>query len=610
MDSSTSFLHTDPRCSGSGQVIPTQNYCDQPYVVRADDGAWVCVVTTGAGHEGEPGQIVTSLRSVDHGQTWEPPVPLEPAGGAEASYAVVLKVPSGRIYAFYNHNTDRVREIPREDGGIYTRVDSLGHYVFKFSDNHGRTWSPHRYEVPVRCFEIDRENPFGGKTRFFWNVGRPLIASDGAVYLPHSKVGAMGVGFYSRSEGVFLRSANILTEADPDKVTWETFPDGEIGLRPPAGGGRVAEEHTIVELSDGSLYTVYRTIDGYPSCSCSRDRGLTWDTPSPKQFCPDGRRFKHPRAANFVWKISTGRYLYWFHNHGGAVTKSGERCAGYEAYLDRNPAWISAGREEDSPRGKIIVWSEPEILLYDDDLSARLSYPDLIEEDGRFWVTETQKTIARVHVVAPDLLEILFNQHRIATFAESGLLVHAEAPAGALPMPALPEFRLRRVEGGDPDGETRRGFTFDFILTETSPASGGCVFDTMNKGGAGVRITLDAGRRLVLEMSDSRQCVSWASDCLTAGDHRVTLIIDGGPRVILVVVDGHLQDGGDERQFGWGRFSPTLLHANGDTVARVSSVLRDLRIYNRALRVSEAVGNYAAARRDSPDTIHPVPISV
>lgn len=588
-------LRVDPRCSGEGARIPTCNYCDQPYVVRADDGAWVCLVTTGAGHEGDPGQVVMSLRSTDHGRTWEAPVPLEPLDGPEASYAVALKTPSGRIYAFYNHNTDRVREVAREDGGVFTRVDSLGHYVFKFSDDHGRTWSPRRHEVPVRCFEIDRGNPYGGEfLRFFWNVGRPLVSADGSVYLPHSKVGAMGVGFYARSEGAFLRSANLLTERDPEKIVWETLPDGEIGLRPPPGMGRIAEEHSLVELSDGSLYTVYRTVGGHPVCSYSRDRGRTWSPPEIKRFAPGARPFKHPRAANFVWKLSGGRYLYWFHNHGGPVPPRSPRWLPGESYQDRNPAWLCAGREIDSPRGKLLVWSEPEILLYDDDPAARLSYPDLIEESGRLWVTETQKTIARVHEIPADLVALLLDQHRLAAHADAGLILHVASPGETFAMPRLPHFRLRRLEGGDPCGDTRAGFSLDFTVADRDFDAETTLLDSFDADGAGLRVRTCAGRRLEFSMGDSRQRVCWLSDPFAAGDARATIIVDGGPRVILVVANGQLQDGGRERQFGWGRFSPTLLHANGAARARASSRLGGLRIYDRALRVSEAIGNHAA----------------
>jgi hypothetical protein len=90
----------DPRHISNGWKLPSESYADQPYMVKTDDGAWLCVMTTGKGREGASGQHVISMRSIDRGRTWEPPVPLEPANEPEASYAVLLKVPYGRIYAF------------------------------------------------------------------------------------------------------------------------------------------------------------------------------------------------------------------------------------------------------------------------------------------------------------------------------------------------------------------------------------------------------------------------------------------------------------------------------------------------------------------------------
>ena len=240
----------DPRHISRGWEIPSEGYADQPYAVTTDDGAWLCVMTTGPGHEGAAGQHVVAQRSLDQGRTWSDRVALEPLEGPEASYAVLLKVPGGRIYCFYNHNTDNVREVKREDQGVYRRVDSLGHYVFKYSDDHGRTWSAERFDVPIREFACDRENIYGGSLRFFWNVGRPLRQDDRAVMVLH-KVGAMGAGFFAQSEGAFFASENILHERDPHRITFVTLPDGDVGLRTPAGGGRIAEEQSVVALSDG-----------------------------------------------------------------------------------------------------------------------------------------------------------------------------------------------------------------------------------------------------------------------------------------------------------------------------------------------------------------------
>ena len=112
--------------------------------------------------------------------------------------------------------------------------------------------------------------------KFFWTVGK-AFAYKGAGYVPLHKVGGFGEGFFTSSEGVLLRSDNILTERDPRKIRWETLPDGEIGLRTPAGGGPVAEEQSFSVMSDGSIFCVYRTIDGHPPSTYSRDGGVTWD---------------------------------------------------------------------------------------------------------------------------------------------------------------------------------------------------------------------------------------------------------------------------------------------------------------------------------------------
>ncbi|MFN9968463.1 MAG: hypothetical protein ACK58T_01070, partial [Phycisphaerae bacterium] len=123
---------------------------------------------------------------------------------------------------------------------------------------------------------------------------------------------------------------------------------------------------------------------------------------------------KNPRAANFVWNCSNGKFLYWFHTPGGvfidrmkpgrAGTPSPPGSNG-SPYDDRNPAWLMAGREVETSDGRFIEWSQPEIVLYDDDPYIRMSYPDLIQEDGRYFLTETQKNVARLHEVSPSLID-------------------------------------------------------------------------------------------------------------------------------------------------------------------------------------------------------------
>lgn len=599
----------DSRNIATGFNVPSEGYADQPYIVKTDDGAWLCAITTGSGHEGAGGQHIVSMRSTDHGRTWEKPVDIEPADGPEASYVVLLKTPYGRICALYNHNTDNVREVKREDKGVYTRVDSLGHYVFKYSDDHGRTWSAQRHEIPVREFECDRNNVYGGKLRFFWNVGRPLILGDAALMVLH-KVGAMGEGFFSQSEGAFLKSTNILTERDPAKITFETLPDGDIGLRTPAGGGRVAEEQSISKLSDGSLFCVYRTIDGWPVCSYSRDGGHKWTAPTYMTYTPGGQqRVKHPRAATFAWNCSNGQLLYWFHNHGGVfIGKMGNDRTGNLAaaiagtpgspYDDRNPAWLMAGREIDTPDGRRIEWSQPEIALYDDDPYIRLSYPDLVEEDGKFYITETQKNAARLHEIAPALVEGLFNQWGNRSIAKQGLLLEVKGGEPKVKMPPLPGFNFRDTKRADYGArDARTGFSIDVWLNLPSLDGGQTLLDTRDASGKGITLTTTGSRTLRITLNDGRQEASWDCDqgkVLEGKSQHVVITVDGGPKIITFVVNGTLCDGGDERQFGWGRYSPTLRTPNGAAEMKISEAVKSLRIYGRALRTSEAVGNFKA----------------
>ncbi len=587
----------DPRHLNNGWQIPSEGYCDQPYVVKTDDGAWLCIMTTGAGHEGATGQHVVSTRSTDCGRTWSELVDVEPADGPEASYAVLMKVPSGRVYAFYNHNTDDVRRVKADNppfgDGYCTRVDSLGHYVFKYSDDHGRSWSEQRFDVPVREMDIDRQNADGGRLRYFWNVGKPFVA-HGAAFVSLHKVGGFGDGFFTSNEGVLIRSENILTEVDPAKITWETLPEGERGLRAPAGGDTVASEHSYSVLSDGSFYCVYRTIDGHPACAYSRDGGRTWSDPEYKKF-PDGRLFKHPRAANFAWRCANGHYLYWFHNHGGRFIREHPAQRSH-AYEDRNPVWLCGGVETDSPEGRVIQWSEPEIVLYDDDPYIRMSYPDLVEEDGQYYMTETQKDVARVHRIDPSLLQGLWDQFERADLTREGQLLEVDEPGPAVvDMPALPPF-VRR-SGLSPYGtdDLRTGFSLELWFQLDSSVAGRVLLDTRLENGQGFVLQHKGNGQLELVLDDGRTRASWDSDprAVSVGKrHHAVVIVDGGPNVISFVVDGRLCDGGDFRQFGWGRFSPHMRHANGSPRQLIDGAIDLLRVYGRALRTSEAISNF------------------
>jgi hypothetical protein len=614
----------DNRDVRNGWEIPTRTYSDQPYVVKTDDGAWLCTMTTGSGHEGKPGQHVVSSRSTDGGRSWSDLVEVEPADGPEASYAVLLKVPGGRIYCFYNHNTEDRRWIiaddPPYEGGRCYRVDSQGYFVFRYSDDHGRSWSSERFPLPMRQMAIDRENPYGGEVLFFWNVGKPIV-HDGSAFVSLHKVGGIGNGFFTRSEGVLLKSDNILTEADPARIRWETLPDGDAGLRSPPGGGPIAEEHSYSVLSDGSFYSIYRTTDGHPASAYSRDGGHSWSEPQYERFA-DGRLIKHPRAANFAWRCENGKFLYWFHNHGG------------NWYEDRNPVWLCGGVEVDTPEGRVIRWSQPEIALYDDDTYIRMSYPDLIEEGGDIYLFETQKDFARVHKLDRSLTAGLWGQFEAqgsgaAEVVRDGCLLELTDPSGEIELPQLPEFTRRDSERADHGVlDLRGGLTVELWLELADLEAGQILLDSRADNGQGLCLQTTARGTVEIILNDGRTENRWDCDpgVLRAGERQhLVAIVDGGPKLITFLVDGAVCDGGAFRQFGWGRFNPNLRHVNSETVnwsvspgavgtevspntsigelpgrAVVAEDLRGrvqrLRIFDRALRTSEAIANFNAER--------------
>ncbi len=580
----------DPRDIRNGSPIPDEGYCDQPYVVNTRDGHWLCLMTTGPGREGQTGQHIVATISHDQGKTWSNLIDIEPGDGPEASWVMPFLAPSGRVYAFYTYNAENLRAVPRGNSPeVNKRVDTLGKYMFRYSDDGGRTWSRERFEIPMRPMRIDRENNVGGDVFFFWGVGKP-ITHQGAMYFGFAKVGKWGLpGAMVTSQGCFIKSENILRESDPSKIRFELLPDGDEGLRAPKGP--VSDEANLVGLSDGSLYATYRTIDGYNGAAYSRDGGHSWTGPAYASYTPGGRRIKHPRAANFVKKFSNGKYLLWYHNQGGEPV----HLTKWDYYSGRNPGWVAGGIEKDG----YLYWSQPEILLYDEDPNVRISYPDFIEDHGRVFVTETQKTIARVHEIDPALLEGLWTQHERKVVARDGLALEISGEravnGASIAVPRLPNL------------QNRGGFTIDAWLKFDELTAGQTILDTRDAKGKGVALTTSDRFTLTLTLNDGKNQAHWDCD---PGTHdgtlktgvwqHVAVIVDAGPRLILFVVDGTLNDGGALRQYGWGRFGPELGDVNGSSETKLAPTLLGeidgLRIYDRPLRVSEAVSHHRAGR--------------
>ena len=178
-----------------------------------------------------------------------------------------------------------------------------------------------------------------------------------------------------------------------------------------------------------------------------------------------------------------------------------------------------------------------------------------------------------------------------------GLLAERDAaalrgPAAAPPTPpTLPDLRT----GG--------GFTLDLWLEPVTPGPPGgreIILDTRDEAGRGLVLeTGGAGGNVVLRLTldDGRTQGAWDTDPGALGGRRpqhVVAVVDGGPKIIAFVVNGRLCDGGMSRQYGWGRFPPFLGDVTAAAPARIHPEVRRMRLYGRALRTSEAVGNFLA----------------
>ncbi|MCK5738514.1 hypothetical protein KAH55_05010 [bacterium] len=163
-------------------------------------------------------------------------------------------------------------------------------------------------------------------------------------------------------------------------------------------------------------------------------------------------------------------------------------------------------------------------------------------------------------------------------------------------MPKIPSFTFKDRERLDRGSKsTRAGFSIDIKFTITEWTPGQVLLQNHLPNGQGFSLRISHRQTVEIVLSDGRQENRWDTDpgtVVLGEEQHLTAIVDGGPRIIMFIVNGKLCDGINSRQFGWGRFSPNLLHVYGADSLQLSPDLELLRIYNRAIRVSEAVGNF------------------
>ena len=239
-------------------------------------------------------------------------------------------------------------------------------------------------------------------------------------------------------------------------------------------------------------------------------------------------------------------------------------------------------------------------------------YPDIVTDNDGVYITETYKASpaseARTHTVPPRLLALLASQRTLDAIASGGLTLTPGGAASELPAAyALPNF------GNYP--RARYGFSLDCTLVpgaaKAAAKAGTPLFEaSSSSGGARVELSLDADGVATLSLSDSDGTLAQhvtdpvcSRRLSSPGEaHQLTAVADGGPKMLLFLVDGHLCDGGPQGlahsaaspvaegpPAGWLLFDPSLRDVSAATSVRAGPgvLLAGLRLYPRALYTSE-----------------------
>lgn len=273
---SVSSSVSDWRSLDAGIIMLSDNYLDQPNVVVIPHPTvpnrtrWVSTITRNSAPEGNRGEHVECLYSDDAGVTWSVPVKLEPGAGTVEgltnAYSAIVATTFGRVYVTYNLNIDNVTHFP--DGEPFTRDDTQGAYVMRWSDDAGESWSAQRVVLPFRQTAIDRANvPFNGSLNMFWSVDQfKSRAGDDAVFLGFTKMGTYA--YEAPEESWLWRSPNLRTARDVADVVWDMLPSGDVGVASVPARTIIEETHILPlsaagggGVSAGAWATVRRAKD-------------------------------------------------------------------------------------------------------------------------------------------------------------------------------------------------------------------------------------------------------------------------------------------------------------------------------------------------------------
>lgn len=535
-------------------------YIDQPYIVKLPNGSWICFFTKSPSYEGSAGETIGMSISKDKGESWQYQGDLEPASGPDAFYATPFLNANGRLYVLYGYNYDNA-----SIGG--KRHDMVGKMCYRYSDDNGKTWSARTIiEIPVTRIDLTNELHDKGVHQSWWMIDKPILSNDGQMYLAFTKTGS-----HDTREGFIVNSPNINTETDISKIKWNFTPTGDNGISSPKLG-LVQEEFNVQQLNSGGFVCMYRTADGFPAITYSQDNCKTWSVPVAAMYAY-GDTIRNPRACARIFKCLNGKYLLWFHNDSFY-------------WGHRNPVWLSGGVEVNGA----IKWSQPEMILFSETLSTdfSISYPDLVEDDGNYYFTETQKKDACINKINPKLLNMLWNQDQKADLIKDHLVIDYTPNLGSKGMQTLALKSSTKWTGASLELRMT-GFNEESgIIAECNASDGRKLMTVVARGNGSIGLDLYNGNNVVL----SYDCDPKLINRSIAGKNVISFMLDDKSHVLSSMINGVLCNGNYRTKQGWARIPAKFNFETINSINVNSSQINEVRVFDIGMRTSEMLSEY------------------
>lgn len=257
-----------------------------------------------------------------------------------------------------------------------------------------------------------------------------------------------------------------------------------------------------------------------------------------------------------VQQCSNGKYLGWT--------------------VNTNPVWMWGGEAVDTRDGQGILWGQPDIAVYGDDLANTYSFSELVEVSDGYLLAVVKNDSALVQAVSTELIDGLWLQQDRSALIQRDLRVDAIEPAAS-------ELSLPTVSKS-----IDTGFTIECWVK----VSGDAVILQADDFSLKFDNTAQAFQLRLGETNAQSEPGSY-----TDGNwQHVCVIVDRDPRFVSWMINGQFQNGDPQLTAGVQHFNTELHSPNAAEVLQLAKTptveIGTLRIYERPLRAAECLSSY------------------